>query len=170
MRRLLGRAMAAACLAGALVGRKCEAFQRERRIRPPGQAFTPSIHALARTPHCRLCGRKDSEDEDLPSLDEDEQKPKSYTSRELFEKEEQASRKTMNNLLLPSRLNDAVTATLYGLVILGLVLNIFGYDYYLKDGQFVIDTLENRQFENEVRRAMRTPRTYTGNEIQRPEG
>ena len=59
----------------------------------------------------------------------------------------------MNNLLLPTRLNNAVTAALYALVLLGVVLNIFGYDYYMKDGHFVSDTLENRQFENEVRRS-----------------
>jgi hypothetical protein len=90
------------------------------------------------------------------SDDESKQKKrKSYTSQELYEKEIKASKKTMDNLLLPRRINNAITATLYAFVIIGVVLNLFGYDYYVKDGEFVIDTLDKRRFENEIRRVMR---------------
>ena len=151
-----------------LVG-KCSAFPMapsKRCIRNrllPACGETQEKHSARH----RLYSRNDSDEEDTEpkSKDSSDRKTKSYTSQELYEREQEASRKTMNNLLIPTRLNNAITATLYALVLLGVVLNLFGYDYYLKDGQFVIDTLDNRRFENEVRRVMKTqksPESYSG--------
>lgn len=69
--------------------------------------------------------------------------------------EEEVSRRVFNRLLLPTRLGEAFNKTLWALVLFQFLLNAFGYSFLLKDGSLVIDTLENQQFQQEIRRSSR---------------
>lgn len=58
----------------------------------------------------------------------------------------------LNRLLFPQRFGDALTRVGWLFVGVGILLNSLGYGYVLSDGKLRIDTLENRQFQNEINR------------------
>ena len=80
------------------------------------------------------------------------------TLSELYEKQQQAERQVMNRLLLSQRIGKFINALAIVFIGTGLLLNLVGYDFVMRDGQLGIDTLEARQFLNEVQRASTTPR------------
>lgn len=135
------------------------------------RAFHPGVHLpgrilalpLATTIRQASCIRQEKKDDSEStdkdngdkSTDDNKKNVNTMNSQEIYEKEQEASRKVMDKLLFPNRLNRAFTATAWAFIIFGFVLNLFGYDYLVKDGKFTIDTLENTQFENEIRRTMK---------------
>jgi len=79
---------------------------------------------------------------------------------ELSQLEEDASKRVMDRLMLPSLVGRAVTAFAWGFVILGFLLNLVGYDY-VRDpdtGWLTVDTLEKSQFEKAKINSMRQQR------------
>jgi hypothetical protein len=76
--------------------------------------------------------------------------------------EREANRRVNDRLMLPRRvatsISQTVTALAWTYIILGFVLNSFGYAF-VRDGTgggFRIDTVETRMFQEEVVRSMRT--------------
>ena len=68
--------------------------------------------------------------------------------------EEESSRKVFQRLDLPRRIGEAVNSVAVLFVVCGLLLNVCGYSYVLKDNYMLtIDTLENRQFQRELRKS-----------------
>ena len=75
---------------------------------------------------------------------------------EYAEKEREAAQKLSNRLLLPDRIGKAVNTTLYAFVLLGFLLNLFGFAYIRKpDGSLTIGTMEARKFQEEINRTMK---------------
>lgn len=59
----------------------------------------------------------------------------------------------------PPKIFEAVSKTFWAILGLGLLMNIFGYGYIVDKGGIRIDTLENKQFQQElVRGASKTGR------------
>lgn len=91
---------------------------------------------------------------------EEENPPKNKTTipsqrmtlQELSFREEKASRDLLGRLLLPSRIVQACTGMIQIFVVIGILLNAFGYGYVRTEHGIGIDTLENRQFQIELRR------------------
>jgi hypothetical protein len=70
--------------------------------------------------------------------------------------EEESSRKVFQRLDLPGRIGEAVNSVAVLFVCCGLLLNVFGYAYVVKDNYMLtIDTLENRQFQRELSKSMK---------------
>ena len=92
----------------------------------------------------------------LRMKDEDkDEKDEAITGIELARLEEEASRKIFQSLLLPQRIGEALNAAAVSFVVCGVVLNVFGYGYVVQDNHMItIDTLENREFQIEVRKSM----------------
>lgn len=75
--------------------------------------------------------------------------------RSIEEVEREASRKVASSLMFTWNLQEALTKTAWTFVLVGFILNIFGYDYVFdKDNLSLrIDTIENKQFQQEVVKA-----------------
>lgn len=58
-----------------------------------------------------------------------------------------------NSLFFISNLQSAIVAAGWAFVAFGIILNLFGYDYVMKDGMLTIDTMEASQFQKEVIKA-----------------
>jgi hypothetical protein len=89
----------------------------------------------------------------LVPLEEEKDEPISLA--ELAQLEEMASRRIMQRLLLPTRIGEAITFGVQLFVVVGIFLNMNGYGYVIRnDGShwIGIDTLENRQFQMELRK------------------
>jgi hypothetical protein len=69
--------------------------------------------------------------------------------------EQESSRRVRQSLLLPYYIGKAVNLTAYFFIISAIVLNTFGYSYMIQDHWLTIDTLENRQFHDEIVRTIR---------------
>jgi hypothetical protein len=70
--------------------------------------------------------------------------------------EEESSRKVFQRLDLPRRIGEAVNSVAVLFVVCGLLLNVCGYSYVVKDNYMLtIDTLENRQFQREMRKSVK---------------
>jgi hypothetical protein len=68
--------------------------------------------------------------------------------------EEESSRKVFQRLDLPRRIGEAINSVAVLFVVCGLLLNVCGYSYVVKDNYMLtIDTLENRQFQRELRKS-----------------
>ena len=90
------------------------------------------------------------------SEDKDETKEPPMSLAELSRLEEEVSRKNLDSLLVPSRIGKAITNVGWLFVISGFVLNLLGYGYVVQPNHLIkIDTLENRQFQMEMRRSVR---------------
>jgi hypothetical protein len=74
------------------------------------------------------------------------------TLQELSFREEKASRELLGRLLLPSRIVQAWTGMVQIFVVIGILLNAFGYGYIRTEHGIGIDTLEHRQFQIELYR------------------
>lgn len=62
-----------------------------------------------------------------------------------------------NRFFFISRLQSAIVAAGWTFLAIGFILNIFGYDYVVKDGRLTIDTMEAAQFQQEVIKASKQP-------------
>jgi hypothetical protein len=75
------------------------------------------------------------------------------------EEEEKASREVTDRLLLPSRLGavfgEAFQYVAIAFIVMSFFLNMNGYSFLFKDGSLTIDTLEARQFQDEIVRIRR---------------
>jgi hypothetical protein len=70
--------------------------------------------------------------------------------------EEESSRKVFQRLDLPRRIGEAINSVAVLFVVCGLLLNVCGYSYVVKDNYMLtIDTLENRQFQREMRKSVK---------------
>jgi hypothetical protein len=88
--------------------------------------------------------------------DDTEEKDEPISLAELSRREEESSRKVMQRLTLPSRIGEAMNSAAWLFVVCGVLLNINGYGYVVKDNHMItIDTLENRQFQLEIRKSMK---------------
>ena len=78
--------------------------------------------------------------------------------RTIEEVEREASRKVASKLMFSWNLSGAVTKAAWTFVLVGFLLNIFGYDYVFdKDNwNLRIDTIENKQFQQELVKSSRT--------------
>ncbi|CAB9505452.1 expressed unknown protein [Seminavis robusta] len=65
------------------------------------------------------------------------------------------------NMTLFGKLDKIINAAALGILLLGFVLNLFGYDFLVKDGKVTIDTTGKRQFQNEVNRVMKESKSTT---------
>ena len=119
--------------------------------------------------------QKDQNQEMDNNKDDDYDEP--ITLAELAQLEETASRQIMQRLLLPNRIGGAITFVAQLFVVVGIFLNVNGYGYVIRDYNYGadtsiissedggssnrhnhivhwigIDTLENRQFQMELRK------------------
>jgi len=85
--------------------------------------------------------------------DEKDDRPEIEDSRNFYEKETEASQKVFGNLLITQNFDSIVIGAGFVVIVFGFALNYFGYDYVVKDGRLTIDTIEARQFQDEVRKA-----------------
>jgi hypothetical protein len=73
--------------------------------------------------------------------------------------EQQQSNKVWNSLMAPYAiggvLTDVITKLGWTFVLVGFLLEAFGYSYMIRDGQLTIDTLDNRQFQEELTRGIK---------------
>ena len=78
------------------------------------------------------------------------------TLAEYSQREEEASNRLMNRLLLPSKLGHANNAAAFLFVIIGYLLNFFGYTY-MKDsnGNFCVNTLDATLFQDKINKSSR---------------
>jgi hypothetical protein len=103
----------------------------------------------------------EDDDDDGKKEEKDDEPP--MTRAEISRSEEESSKKVFDRLALPGRIGEAVTSAAYLFVACGLLLNVFGYSYVLKDNHITIDTLENRQFVREATKSMKE----SANEMRR---
>lgn len=96
---------------------------------------------------------KDDDDED----DEPKKKEEPMTLAEIDRLEQESSRRVMARLMLPNRIGEAITSAGWAFVALGFLLQANGYCYMVnpKTHLITIDTLENRSFQQEMRKSMR---------------
>ena len=77
---------------------------------------------------------------------------------EPYQSQEEAEQKTFNRLLLPQRIGEIFNRSVYAVgivfVLSSIALNFFGYSYVVRDGHLDIDTLEARQFADEINRPL----------------
>ena len=106
----------------------------------------------------------------LSKKNDDNDDNKDY-NKSYDQKEEESSKKVIQNLTAGRGLGTIVTAAGWAFVLIGFVLNMFGYDYVVRDGRVTIDTVEARQFQMEVNRAMKTapksPSSSTSSDVTR---
>lgn len=69
--------------------------------------------------------------------------------------EQESSRKVRQTLLFPYYLGKAVNVAVGVLLLSSIILNMFGLSYTVRDHWITIDTLENREFQDELVRSMR---------------
>lgn len=59
---------------------------------------------------------------------------------------------------LITNLQSALVAAAWAFVVIGVILNLLGYDYVMtEDGRLSVDTIEASQFKQEVIRASKSP-------------
>lgn len=87
-----------------------------------------------------------------------EEKKENTDERSIEEVEREASRKVASSLMFSWNLKEALTKTAWAFVLVGFLLNLFGYDYVFdKDNWGLrIDTIENKQFQQELVRASKS--------------
>ena len=91
----------------------------------------------------------------------DDQDSELMNEFELQRQEKKASKESFDRLMLPYRIGTSLNKATYAVVITFLVVNFFlnlgGYSFILKDGGLKIDTLEARQFQQEIHRSVKNP-------------
>jgi hypothetical protein len=130
-------------------------------VSPPPNRPTTVRERTAQLISSLLASQKPPKDEDDAEEQKDERRKeptKAMTLVEYAEKEQKATRDLNNRLLLPDRIGKAVNVTLYAFVILGFILNLFGFAYVRKpDGSLTIDTMDARRFQDEINRTVAKP-------------
>ena len=121
-----------------------------------------NIQKLAQPRHSRIMlgntrrrARRDGESGDGTDQDGDEKgTSQKFTLAEIAQKEEAASRRVMNRLLLPDKIGKVINFAAWFFVISSIALESMGYGYVPREGGgLTIDTLENKAFVMEVRRS-----------------
>lgn len=69
--------------------------------------------------------------------------------------EQESSNQVLQSLLFPYYLGKAINVAVGVLIISQIILNMFGLSYSVQDNWITIDTLESRQFQEEIVRSMR---------------
>ena len=93
---------------------------------------------------------------DAPSKEKGKEQSSSqqFTPAEIAQKEQEASRRVMNRLLLPDRIGKAINFAAWFFVISSIALESLGYGYVPKEGGgLTIDTLDHKAFVMEMRRS-----------------
>jgi hypothetical protein len=70
-----------------------------------------------------------------------------------------------DNIRIWDKVSDAVAATAWGFLAIGFLLNVFGYDFLMRNGSITVDTLEKAQFEKEINRVMKKNERGSHDEI-----
>ena len=109
----------------------------------------------SRMGNTRRRARRDEESGDGTDQDGDEKgTSQKFTLAEIAQKEEAASRRVMNRLLLPDKIGKVINFAAWFFVISSIALESMGYGYVPREGGgLTIDTLENKAFVMEVRRS-----------------
>ena len=125
-------------------------------------SMSEHIRQLAQPRHSRLGNairrraRRDEASGDDGTDQDDGEKGTSqkFTLAEIAQKEEAASRRVMNRLLLPDKIGKVINFAAWFFVISSIALESMGYGYVPREGGgLTIDTLENKAFVMEVRRS-----------------
>jgi hypothetical protein len=107
--------------------------------------------------HLGMSNNKDNNKKKKKTDDESKSKsPESepITLFELARREAEAGKRVNDRLMLPYRVGRAVNYALWTFVFLGFALNIFGYGYIRgENGQLAVGTMEERNFQLEVRKS-----------------
>ena len=69
--------------------------------------------------------------------------------------EQRQAQKTWFKLMAPYEISRYVTTALWVFVAVGYLLNFMGYAYVWKDGLLTVDTLAQREFQDELARGLR---------------
>jgi hypothetical protein len=97
----------------------------------------------------------DSNDDTLTTKDDDEDDD----PVDVFIAEQEASKKVAKRLMLPrmvaTSISQTVSAFAWTFLILSFVLQIFGYSFIMDESGLHIDTLEARQFQEEITKSMK---------------
>ena len=125
-------------------------------------SMSGNIRKLAQPRHSRIMlgntrrrARRDEASEDDTDQDDGEKATsQKFTLAEIAQKEEAASRRVMNRLLLPDKIGKVINFAAWFFVICSIALESMGYGYVPREGGgLTIDTLENKAFVMEVRRS-----------------
>jgi hypothetical protein len=118
---------------------------------PVGQSTITKREARRDEPSGDACN-----DDGIPSNDRDDEEKdvsQKFTLAEIAQKEEAASRRVMNRLLLPDKIGKVINFAAWFFVISSIALESLGYGYVPREGGgLTIDTLENKAFVMEMRR------------------
>ena len=126
-----------------------------------GSVSTPEALAPSDAHPCRrgsiiqqrgqMCSDKQSLSR-LRMVDQNRNDCNNNDDRSIEEVEREASRKVASRLMFSWNLQQAINTTAWTFVLVGFLLNLFGYDYvFNKENQFLrIDTIENKQFQQEL--------------------
>lgn len=81
-----------------------------------------------------------------------EDNKESNDNRSIEEMESEASRKVASSLMFSWNLQEALTKTAWTFVLVGFLLNLFGYDYVVdkEHWNLRIDTIEHKQVQQEL--------------------
>jgi|Transcript_9766 hypothetical protein len=84
--------------------------------------------------------------------DQNKNDSSSNDDKTIEEIEREASKKVASRLLFSWNLQDAISKTAWAFVLIGFLLNLFGYDYVFnqESGTLRIDTIENKHFQQEL--------------------
>ena len=123
-------------------------------------SMSEHIRQLAQPRHSRMGdtrrrARRDEVSGDGSDQDDDEKgTSQKFTLAEIAQKEEAASRRVMNRLMLPDKIGKVINFAAWFFVISSIALESMGYGYVPREGGgLTIDTLENKAFVMEVRRS-----------------
>ena len=124
-------------------------------------SMSEHIRQLAQPRHSRMGNtrrraRRDEASGDNGNDQGDDERGTSqkFTLAEIAQKEEAASRRVMNRLLLPDKIGKVINFAAWFFVISSIALESMGYGYVPREGGgLTIDTLENKAFVMEVRRS-----------------
>ena len=88
----------------------------------------------------------------LRMLDQNKNDSSSNDDKTIEEIEREASKKVASRLLFSWNLQEAISKTAWAFVLIGFLLNLFGYDYVFnqESGTLRIDTIENKHFQQEL--------------------
>ena len=102
----------------------------------------------------RRARRDEASEDDTDQDDGEKATSQKFTLAEIAQKEEAASRRVMNRLLLPDKIGKVINFAAWFFVISSIALESMGYGYVPREGGgLTIDTLENKAFVMEVRRS-----------------
>lgn len=137
-------------------------------FKPEDSSCTGFLQAAQRTSHiqkvacCRslnglsMAGDDDSSEKETEKETEKVKGSEPISLYELQRREAEASKRVQDKLLFPYRFGRAFNAALWTFVLVGFLLNAFGYGYIRgENGMLAIGTLEEQNFQVEVNKGAR---------------